>query len=101
MKIGDRVRINETETLFVGCEGVIVEIDGNDFVIELYKGNHKLTAEEASEYLIYCVESELELLPTPRFVRLDVKKLRETKNTKIISTEESLKDVDPFFNDKE
>ena len=34
-------------------------------------------------------------------MKLNIKKLREQKNTSFISTEESLKDIEPFFTPEE
>lgn len=89
MKIGDRVRVNEKESLYKGCEGIIIEIDGDgSYIVELYKGNDVITEEEIKEYDVYFNEDELDLI-----VRLDVKNLRNVKNTTFISTSESLEGI--------
>ena len=89
MKIGDRVRVNEKESLYKGCEGIIIEIDDDgSYIVELYKGNDVITEEEIKEYDVYFNEDELDLI-----VRLDVKNLRNVKNTTFISTSESLEGI--------
>ena len=89
MKIGDRVRVNEKESLYKGCEGSIIEIDDDgSYIVELYKGNNVITEEEIKEYDVYFNEDELDLI-----VRLDVKNLRNVKNTTFISTSESLEGI--------
>lgn len=93
MKIGDRVRVNEKERLFKGCEGIIIEIEDGEYIVELYKGNDVITEEEIKEYDVYFSEDELDLI-----VRLDVKNLRLMKNTAFISTSESLEGISRWFN---
>ena len=88
MKIGDRVRVNEKEGLYKGCEGIIIEIEDGEYIVELYKGNDMITEEEIKEYDVYFSEDELDLI-----VRLDVKNLRKIKNTTFISTSESLEGI--------
>lgn len=91
-KIGDRVRIINNN-IFENCEGVIIDISNNDcYWIDLYKNNDSLSIEEIKEYSIRLNINELELL-----YKLDIKRLREEKETKIISTEESLIDIIPFY----
>ena len=95
MKIGDRVLI-VNDSLFNNCEGYIIEIDDLGYLVSLYKHNDKITKEEINEYDVYFNKNNLELLP-----KLNIKKIRENKNTKIISTEESLEDIIPFYNEED
>ena len=93
MKIGDKVRVNDNGRLFKGCEGTIIEIENDgSYLVELYKGNDVITEREIKEYDVYFIEDELDMI-----VRLDVKKLRDVKNTTFISTSDSLKGVSRWF----
>lgn len=94
-KIGDKVKVLESESLFYDCEGIIIDIEDDFYVIDLYKGNERLNDEFMRECLVYLSENDLE-----KIIKLDVKRLREEKNTQIISTEESLKDVEIWFNNQ-
>ena len=65
-KIGDRVRVVERD-LFGGCEGYICEIPGEDgwagsYLVDLYKGNDRITQEECDMYLVYFNDDNLELI---------------------------------------
>lgn len=86
-KIGDKIKVTINDSIFKNCEGVIVDIDEDDYWIELYKGNEFIEG----EMLILLLADSFELIP-----KLDIKRLRE-KETKIISTEESLIDIIPFY----
>lgn len=87
-KIGDKIKVIVDDSIFKNCEGVIVDIDEDDYWIELYKGNEFIEG----EMLILLLADSFELIP-----KLDIKRLREEKETKIISTEESLIDIIPFY----
>ena len=91
-KVGDKVRVLETETFFKNCEGTIIDFDGVYYIIDFYKGNDVIGNADFSLFDGYLREDEIE-----RVIKLDVKKLREEKTTTIVSTEESLKDIIPFF----
>lgn len=95
MKIGDKIRVKENYNVLAGCEGYIIDIEGNYYVVDLYKGNGRVTERELAEFHVYLKEKYIE-----KITKLNVKQLRETKNTKIISTEESLKDIEAWFNDQ-
>lgn len=94
MKIGDRVAIVNNE-LFDSCEGYIVDITEYFYYVELYKGNSQLIDKGVE---LFFTENELSLLPK---LRLNTDLIRKEKVTKIISTEESLKDVIPFFDEED
>ena len=89
MKIGDIVRVNNNNNLYSGCEGTIIEVDGDgSYLVELYKCNDVITEKEIKEYDVYFMEDEIDLI-----IRLDVKNLRKIKNTTFISTAESLEGI--------
>ena len=64
-KVGDIVRITNDD-LFDDCEGVILEaydeLWGGSYLIELYKGNERITQEEIDEYYIYFNDENLQLI---------------------------------------
>lgn len=95
MRIGDKVRVKENHKIFAGCEGIIIDKQGIFYIVDLYKGNDKVTEKELEEFSVFFKEDDLE-----KIIKLDVKRLREEKNTQIISTEESLKDVEIWFNNQ-
>jgi hypothetical protein len=94
-KVGDKVRVLETETFFKNCEGTIIDFDGMYYIIDFYKGNDIIGDADFSLFDGYLREDEIECI-----IKLDVKKLRENKNTTTISTKESLKDIIPFFEEE-
>lgn len=91
-KVGDKVRVLEHESFFKNCEGTIIDFNGVYYIIDFYKGNDTIGDVDLSLFDGYLREDELEYV-----LKLDVKKLREEKTTTIMSTEESLKDIIPFF----
>ena len=91
-KLGDRVRIINESSMFKNCEGIIIEVDEDYYWIELYKGNDHIDNTMIKEFDILLSDEDLELI-----LKLDTKKLREEKETRIISTENSLIDVVPFY----
>lgn len=64
-KVDDIVRITHDD-LFDDCEGVILEaydeLWGGSYLIELYKGNERITQEEINEYYIYFNDENLQLI---------------------------------------
>ena len=100
MNVGDRIRVKtDKDELFAGCEGFIIEGEEEGYyLLDLYKGNGKVTDEELKMYNVYLPIDRVELIE-PK-VRLNVKELRETKNTEFISTEESLREVEIWFNNQ-
>lgn len=94
-KIGDKVKVVENESVFYNCEGIIIDIEDDFYAIDLYKGNERLNDEFVRECLVYLSENDLE-----KIIKLNVKRLREMKDTVTISTEESLKDVEIWFNNQ-
>lgn len=94
-KIGDKVKVVESKSVFYNCEGIIIDIEDDFYTIDLYKGNERLNDGFVRECLVYLSENDLE-----KIIKLNVKRLREMKNTVTISTEESLKDVEIWFNNQ-
>lgn len=92
-KLGDRVRIINERSMFKNCEGVIIEVDEDSYWLDLYKGNENIDDNMINEFDVFITEEDLELV-----IKLDVNKLREEKETRIISTEDSLIDIVPFYN---
>lgn len=90
-KIGGIVRIINNN-LFAGCEGVVIEIEENGCWLELIKSSGNITNDEMRMYDVFIMNEDMESI-----IRLDTKRLREEKETRIISTEESLIDIVPFY----
>ena len=64
-KVDDIVRITHDD-FFDDCVGVILEaydeLWGGSYLIELYKGNERITQEEIDEYYIYFNDENLQLI---------------------------------------
>ena len=63
MNVGDRIMVNENAELFYLCEGHIIEVmEDGSYLVDLYRGNGRITQEEVNEYNVYFLEKELDLI---------------------------------------
>ena len=73
---------------------LLVKFDLSDNIDKVLEElNKEITEEEIKEYDVYFTEDEIDLI-----VRLDIKKLRNMKNTTFISTSESLEGISRWLN---
>jgi hypothetical protein len=62
VKVGDKVRIIDRMELLKDCEGIIINIIDDILLIDLYKGNYRISESEIEDFYLFFNKDSVEVI---------------------------------------